>query len=200
MTAKPTYEGCLVDAELKARAAYSEPGRHYHDQRHLDECLRELDWVINIDEGERRLLRWAILWHDAVYEPGRRDNELRSAELALSDLSACGIPDADAAEVVRLIRLTEHHAVEPGDRLGGLMVSIDLSILGSDPDRYREYAAGVRSEFSHVPDPLFRTGRALVLKRLLKADPLFPDPEFRARLEAQARQNMKEEVRSLGEG
>jgi predicted metal-dependent HD superfamily phosphohydrolase len=196
----PTYDECLVDAELKARAAYSEPHRHYHVQRHLDECLAQLDEVRGLGERDRRLLCWAILWHDAVYEPGLRNNERRSAELAQSELAGCGVPQEDSAEVARLILLTERHRAEPGDRLGALMVSIDLAILGSDPDRYGEYIADVRREYSHVPEPLWRTGRALVLKRLLEADPLFPDPVFRSQLEEQARRNMEAELKALGEG
>lgn len=196
----PSHDECLVDAELKARGTYCEPHRHYHDQRHLDECLGEIDDVDGLTERERRLLKWAILWHDSVYEPGRRNNEQRSAGLALSELSRCGVPEDDAAEVARLILLTERHDADPGDRLGALMVSIDLAILGSAPDRYREYAADVRREYSHVPEQLWRTGRALVLKRLLDCDPLFPDPDFRARLESQARRNIEAELKSLGEG
>ena len=41
-------------------------------------------------------------------------------------------------EVARLIRLTAGHAVEPGDRLGALLVSIDLSILGVPAVEYAE--------------------------------------------------------------
>ena len=198
--ADPSYDECLVDAELKARAAYSEPHRAYHDHRHLDECLGHLESIRDLDERDRRLLKWAILWHDAVYEPGGRDNEERSADLALSDLAGCGVADEDSAEVARLIRLTERHRAEPDDRLGALMVSIDLSILGTDPDRYREYSADVRREYVHVPEQLWRTGRSLVLKRLLEVDPLYPDPGFRDRFEAQARENMEAELKVLGEG
>jgi predicted metal-dependent HD superfamily phosphohydrolase len=196
----PSYDACIVEAELRARAAYTQLHRHYHDQRHIDECLAELDWVHGIDDRERRLLRWAILWHDAVYEPGHRDNERRSAKLALTELTRCGIHHSDADEVARLIRLTEKHRVDPEDRLGALMVSIDLAILGADTERYKGYVAEVRLEYSHVPERLWRSGRALVLERLLDKDVLYPDPEFRARLEAQARQNMATEIVSLAEG
>ena len=197
---EPSYDECLVDAELRARAAYSEPQRHYHNDRHLDDCLRELDWVHGLSARESRLLRWAILWHDAVYDPGQRNNEQRSAELARRELTRCGIPDKDADEVARLIRATETHRVNPGDRLGRLIVSIDLAILGSDPDRYAEYVAAVRREYGHVKDALWRTGRAIVLKRLLDCDPLYPDPDFSKRLEAQARENMEAEIKALDEG
>ena len=197
---EPSYDECLVEAELRARAAYGEPHRHYHDERHLKECLAELDWVTGLGERDRRLLKWAILWHDAVYEPGQHDNEERSAELARFELTRCGVPPEDAGEVARLIRATEFHRSDPGDALGRLIVSIDLAILGSDPDRYADYSAAVRREYAHDPDEIWRSGRALVLKRLLDADPLYPDPEFRARLEARARDNMHSELRELDEG
>ena len=196
----PSYDECLVDAELRARAAYAEPHRHYHDERHLDDCLRQLDDIRDVAERERRLLRWAILWHDAIYDPERTDNEERSAELAFRELSECGVSASDAAEVAQLIRLTTGHRVDEGDRLGALLVSIDLSILGSDSEGYSAYADGVRREYAHVPDEAWRAGRTAVLKHLLEADPLYPDPRFNAELEEQARTNMAEELRQLGEG
>jgi len=198
--ANPSYDACIVEAELRARAAYAQLHRHYHDQRHIDECLAELDWVVNLTEKKRRILRWAILWHDAIYQPGQRDNERRSAKLARSELTSCGVDHADVEEVVRLIRLTEKHRVASGDRLGALMVSIDLAILGADPARYKAYAADVRLEYSHVPEKLWRMGRSLVLERMLDKDVLFPDREFRDRLEAQARANITAEMASLAEG
>ena len=191
----PSYDECLVDAELKARADYAAPGRHYHDERHLDDCLRRLDQIHDLAERERRLLRWAILWHDSIYEPTRADNEELSAERAFRELADCGVAEETAAEVARLIRLTKGHRVEPGDRLGAILVSIDLSILGSDPDRYRLYVSDVRREYAHVSDDAWRTGRAAVVKHLLEADPLYPEPALRVELEDQARRNMEGELK-----
>jgi predicted metal-dependent HD superfamily phosphohydrolase len=197
---EPSYDACLVEAELRTRAAYAQPGRHYHDERHLDECLRALDGIHDLSERERRVLRWAVLWHDAVYDPGLNRNEERSAELAERELRRCGVDEEDAAEVARLIRLTARHRAEPADRLGCLLVSIDLSILGSDPDRYRIYIEDVRKEYAHVPEPLWQAGRAAVLKRLLEVDPLYPDERFHAEFGERARRNMEWELKTLGEG
>lgn len=198
--AEPNFRSCIAEAELRARAAYSEPHRHYHDERHLDECLRQLDQVDDLSGRERQLLRWAILWHDAIYDPRLTGNEERSAILAERELSACGVEAADAAEVARLIRLTERHKADPIDRLGALLISIDLAILGSDPDRYRRYVRDVRAEYMHVPDPMWRAGRSEVLQRLLRAEPLYPEPGFRDRFEAQARLNMDDELKTLAAG
>lgn len=195
----PSYDECLVDAELRARACYAEPGRHYHDMRHLDECEQRLDSITDLEDGERRILRWALLWHDAIYDATKGDNEERSAEMAQSELSACGIDEDTAGEVARLILLTKGHKVESGDRLGALMVSIDLSILGASRDRYREYATDVRQEYSHVPEEAWQAGRSAVLRALMDG-PIFAHPEFRGELEAQARTNMEDELTSLAAG
>lgn len=196
----PDYDACLVEAELRARAAYGEPHRRHHDERHLDDCLRLLDNVHDLSDDERRALRWAILGHDAIYDPTRSDNEERSAELAYRELAGCGVDEGTSSEVRRLVLLTKDHRADERDRLGALLLSIDLSILASDEARYREYASGVRQEYAHVPDDDWRAGRAAVLGRLLGADPLYPDPTFSARFEAKARRNMAQELKALGEG
>jgi predicted metal-dependent HD superfamily phosphohydrolase len=194
---RPTYDECLVEAELRARARYAEPGRHYHDQRHLDDCEQRLETLTGVTDEERRVLRWALLWHDAIYDPTRADNEEASAELARHELLQCGVRESDAEEVARLILLTKGHQVPDGDRLGAILVSIDLSILGSDPDHYRQYAEDVRREYTHVPDELWRTGRAAVLAALMGHGPVFPDSMFERELGDQARRNMTEEIKSL---
>ena len=193
-------DSCLAAAEARARANYLAPGRFYHDQRHLNDCLRQLDAIEDLGDSERRLLRWAILWHDVIYDPRRGDNEELSAERAHRELVECGIDSEDADEVARIILLTKSHRAEASDRLGALLVSIDLSILGSEPERYRAYVREVRSEYAHVSDDAWRAGRSAVLKSLLTVEPLYPNRVFRAELETQARRNMEEELRTLSAG
>lgn len=186
----------LEIAEAEARAAWCEPHRHYHDERHLDACLSALDGVA-LAERERRVLRWALLWHDAVYDPAAPDNEERSAAWARASLRAAGVAEDEAAEVARLILLTKGHRVEGGDRLGALMVSIDLAVLGAEEEAYDAYAADIRREYAHVPEEAWRKGRGAVLASLLAADPLYPEPGARAALEAQARANISRELAAL---
>jgi predicted metal-dependent HD superfamily phosphohydrolase len=184
--------------ETKLRADHDAPGRAYHSFSHVQDCLAKLDRVNGLDAAAHRLLRYALLWHDSVYDPTRTDNEDRSADRAARELRAAGLPAGDVEEVRRLILLTKGHRVAPDDRLGSLAVSIDLSILGEAPERYRAYAEAIRREYAHVPDVLYRAGRKRVLESLLAADPLYPDPQFRERYEAQARRNMADEIASLG--
>lgn len=185
-----------LEAEL--RADHDSPGRAYHSFAHVEDCLGKLHQVEDLTQDERQLLRAAILWHDSIYDPTRADNEERSADRAARELQDAGLDAAAVEEVRRLILLTKGHRVAPGDRLGALLVSIDLSILGAPPEAYRIYAEAIRREYRHVPDDIYRAGRRQVLESLLTADPLYPDPEFRARYEARARLNMACEIASLG--
>jgi predicted metal-dependent HD superfamily phosphohydrolase len=176
-------------------AAYAEPHRRYHTLAHVEACLAELAAVPDLGVRDERLLRHALWWHDAVYDPRAGDNEARSAHWARAELD---LPPDEVDEVARLVLLTAGHRVEPGDRLGALMASIDLSVLGASAEVYDAYAAGVRCEYAHVPDDAFRAGRARVLRHFLDAETLFPDPAFAARLEGAARANLARELAGLG--
>lgn len=178
-------------------AAYAEPHRRYHSRAHIEACLSLLAKQDDLSAADRRVLEYAIWWHDAVYDPTRNDNEAVSAEMARRDLVGLSEPAAVADEVARLILLTKGHTVEAGDRLGALLVSIDLAVLGGDPADYDAYAAGVRREYAHVPEAAYRAGRANVLRRFLEAAAIYPDPRFRARLEARARSNIAREIAAL---
>lgn len=178
-------------------AAYGEPHRRYHTRAHIEACLALLAARSDLSDVERRRLEWAIWWHDALYDPRASDNEARSAELAGRDLPGLGASAEDVEEVMRLIRLTTGHQVAPGDRLGAVLVSIDLSVLGAKPATYDAYARAVREEYRHAPHAVWRAGRAAVLQRFLEAPVIFPDPELRAALETSARANLARELAGL---
>jgi len=172
--------------------AYSAPGRHYHDIRHIEDCLAKLDRVSGLSTRDREILNQAIWWHDVVYDPTRTDNEEQSAELAEQNVA----PDL-RDQVARLIRLTRTHHVAPSDRLGAILISIDLSILGADTLVYDAYAAAIRREYGHVPDAAYRQGRAAVLERFAARSVIYPDAGFAAELDRQARANIARELAAL---
>lgn len=177
--------------------AYAEPHRRYHTRRHIEQCLALLDTVPDLMDSERQVLTWAIWWHDAVYDAKASDNEAKSAEMAKGDLRDLGATIHQRDEVARLIRLTAGHQVEEGDRLGEILVSIDLSILAAPPADYDAYAAQVREEYAHVPDELWRAGRGRVLRHFLDAPVIYPDADSAFRWEEAARENLARELASL---
>src|SRR3546814_18778175 len=93
----------------------------------------------------------AVLYHDAVYEAGRGDNETRSAELAVAEI-AKWLPEAsvDASRVAELIGLTARHGqFSPSDFGDGAVdddprhfIDFDMALLGAEPAVFDAYDPG----------------------------------------------------------
>jgi predicted metal-dependent HD superfamily phosphohydrolase len=174
--------------------AYAEPHRHYHTLKHVRDSLAVLDSMPNLDRDDAKLLEQAIVWHDVAYDPRALDNEERSAALARENLGPPIFSQAQVDEIARLILLTKGRISAQDDRRGAIMISIDLAILGAPRPVYDAYAAAIRREYPHIPEPAYRRLRTKVLGRLLEASPLYPDPILRARLEIGARANIMREA------
>ena len=178
-------------------AAYEAPERGYHDLRHLTEVLTRLDELA--DGGEEfavDLVRLAAWFHDAVYDGGA-DAEARSAVWAEQALPGLGLAEEEVAEVVRLVRMTEHHRPAEGDDNGCALSDADLAILAAAPPRYEDYVSGVRREYAAVPEEAFRRGRAAVLRELTGKPWVFHTAHARAHWEAAARANVDRELAGL---
>jgi predicted metal-dependent HD superfamily phosphohydrolase len=185
-------------AELDRRLG--DTARAYHNWTHIDAILREMDTArveeefagVAYDEVEL-----AVFFHDAVYDPLARDNELRSADLFRKMSGAS--PRMGAAGVARVsakILATADHGPsrDPSTRL---LLDLDLGILGSDAAGYQRYVAAVRKEYAAVPDEAWQAGRPAVLKRFLQRERIYQTRYYFERLEAQARKNIADEIRSF---
>jgi predicted metal-dependent HD superfamily phosphohydrolase len=185
-----------TDLRDELLAAYADPGRGYHDTRHLGEVLARLDELAAAGVVfEPRAARLAAWFHDAVYD-GRAGAEERSAQWAEQALN--GLLEVDeVAEVARLVRLTEHHRPDEADANGCALSDADLAVLASPPERYRRYVDDVRHEYAAVPHVEFRQGRAAVLRALVDQERLFRTPHARDQWEAAARRNVADELAEL---
>ena len=184
-------------ADLVAR--WSQPHRRYHDVAHLAAVLNVIDEHADWAE-DPALVRLAAWFHDAVYNPRRDDNEDASAALAYSVLRRLGMAPQRIDEVARLIRLTERHDPQPGDRNGELLCDADLSVLAGDPEAYRHYTHRIRMEYKHIPYQAFRAGRIGILRRLLALPILYHVPALREAWEVRARENIARELAALSAG
>jgi len=185
-----------VGEQLLAR--YGEPHRHYHDGRHLSEVLDAIDLLAH-HAGDVNAVRLAAWLHDAVYDPtaAAGANESASADLAVSLLPPLGHAATQVALVVRLVRLTASHDPADDDVDGQVLCDADLRVLAASPERYAQYAADVRAEYTHLPDALFAAGRAQVMGRLLAHPRLFATATGHERWEARARANIEAELARL---
>jgi predicted metal-dependent HD superfamily phosphohydrolase len=176
--------------------AYADPARGYHDTQHLAEVLARLDELAeNGTLFDRVPVGLAAWFHDAVYD-GERDAEERSAAWAEDALAGLTEPRV-VAEAARLVRLTETHRPDDSDANGCALSDGDLAILAAPPERYHEYVANVRREYSHLADEVFAAGRAVVLRDLLDKPQLFHTAYAQKHWEDAARTNMEAELTRL---
>lgn len=191
----------LPQAQLAAlRAAYAEPPRAYHHFGHVLEVLGHYRDVARGPGWHRPVeVLFAVLYHDAIYVPGRSDNEAASARLAEAHLAQWR-PDAgiDAARVSELILLTARHGAIDPESLGDgpdaedtrRFLDCDMAILASDPARFAAYDREIAEEYRAVPRWLYRIKRRQFFKRLLALRRIFLSDHFHGRLEARARANL----------
>jgi predicted metal-dependent HD superfamily phosphohydrolase len=132
----------------------------------------------------------AIFYHDAIYKVTRKDNEAKSAAMALNHLEK--VMNLDLENIKKLILATQFHIAKTNDEKW--LVDFDLHILGSNWEDYELYAQNVRKEYAIYPDFLYTPGRKKALKHFLEKEFIFQTEEFREKYEENARRNILKEI------
>ncbi|HUS29715.1 MAG TPA: hypothetical protein VMZ53_14525 [Kofleriaceae bacterium] len=179
------------DVARELVAAYSEPHRAYHNLTHIAELLGWFDRVADdIGWKDPAAVYAAIVFHDAIYVPGAKDNEARSADWA----RRAGFGD----DVAQLILMTMSHTSH-GDagHDAAHFLDADMAIVGAPAEQFAAYDAAIAREYSHVPPDAFRAGRKAFLAGLAKLPRIFITEYFHSRLDAQARANLAAAIRGM---
>lgn len=175
-------------SELIAR--YNEPHRFYHNIVHIHSML---DAALACRPSNSGLVNLIIWYHDAIYDPRCKDNEEKSADLAIEQLKDhLSVEDVDI--VAGGILLTKH-------QFGSNLLSRDMSIVvDSDLDilshhwRYMDYARAIRKEYAHLNDAEYIAGRKQFLEKMLRKNSYYSILYTR---NANAKKNMQMELDSL---
>lgn len=176
------------DVARKLKSLYQ--NRPYHNWNHIENCLSFFDHQLKQHSTDELL--FAVVYHDAIYNPNSKTNEEDSVSVAKLDLAGEGL---DLNKIERLILATKHEFNKKfHDDETQCMVDVDLSILGSDTDDYIDYTNKIREEYNHVDDLSFSKGRIDFLKRLLSKSAIFYKLTH---LESKARKNIYEEIMRL---
>jgi predicted metal-dependent HD superfamily phosphohydrolase len=177
--------------------AYSGPERHYHNLEHLSEMFRVASRLQDRAD-DPAAIQLAIWFHDAVYDPRSKENELRSAEWAREALSESKLPEETIRRVESMILATAKH-LPASSADTQVLLDADLAILGADPKRYDRYAGDIRKEYAWVDDAAYRAGRAAVLEAFLKREAIYQTERMREMGETPARENLRRELDALRE-
>jgi predicted metal-dependent HD superfamily phosphohydrolase len=176
---------------------YAEPHRRYHTWSHIGACFEAAENLIAPLPLDITL---ALLYHDAVYDPERRDNETRSAALLMDDGERARV-DAAVLKRARAMVLATMHAASPPEsgttpesEDARIVVDADLSILAASEVIFDKYEDAIREEYKFVDDAPFAAGRAKIMQSFLDREQIFRTRIGRDMWEEAARANLKRSV------
>ena len=175
---------------------YRTPQRFYHTIEHICEVMSHYREVEKLGLWSHpREVYLAILYHDAIYEYGAKDNELRSAQVARDCVNEWYSDHAINVDyVAHLIELTARHgALTPEDvnEEEALFLDCDLAIIASSWARFSEYQSQIEQEYTQVYSRLmYQVGRRRFLRTLEKTERLFLSDHFNDRYDQRARANL----------
>lgn len=166
---------------------YSEPGRHYHTLGHVMDCLGALDETSELLE-DLDAAELALWFHDVVYDPAARDNELRSALMFDRELGV-QLPSPFADKVRTMIMATVHPSAAV-DHDAQLVADIDLAGLALPWTEFRHDTELLRRESSHLTVGEFQFGTLGFFAKLMSRPSIYLTDYFRAHYGTQARKNI----------
>ncbi|MGT2465961.1 HD domain-containing protein [Mesorhizobium atlanticum] len=191
----------LIDETLKSEleALYQAADRHYHGLAHIKAMLAlATEYRQLLDDPEA--VEAAIWFHDAIYDSRAKDNEAKSGQLAEKKLAG-RVDPRRLARIAAMINATATHQLPLRDEEtlndAALLLDMDLAILGAEPAVFDAYEKAVRLEYGWVEEPMWRAGRADVLKSFLARAHIFYTTKFRDRFEAEARENLGRSLQGL---
>lgn len=180
--------------------AYQERGRYYHTLGHIRQCLELVDRVRHILHHESTV-RFALLFHDLVYDIKKEDKENvnLSAEAAHAAAVELDVLSAGFKHDIKTYIMATHH----DDRKlvtvdEEFIADIDLAILGGDEEAYDRYRRGVRMEYASIPDDVFYPRRLAILEGLRARPELYRTELFKKRYLDLAHRNLDHEIREIG--
>ena len=175
---------------LDLEKAYSKKSRHYHNLTHIAAMILSFETYSDRLNKPNEIL-FSIFYHDYIYKSSKKDNELKSAEFALSILPKNISFDRQLIfDAICATQQHQHNAIEDINWL----IDFDLKILARDWEDYKIYFEQIRKEYSIYPDFLYKPGRAKALKHFLEDEFIFQTEEFRGLYEEKARMNIEKEI------
>ena len=168
--------------------AYREAHRHYHSLAHIDHCLGVFEQCRDL-VTDADAIELAIWFHDVILEPGKPDNEARSADLYL-ELSA-GVHREDLRSAVYgMIMATVHDGSSLDHPDTVYMVDIDLSSFGLPWQEFLRDSLNLRAENPQLCDEEYHLNQTGFQRSLLARPRFFLSEFFFRRYEKQARDNL----------
>ena len=149
---------------------YMEPHRVYHTLDHIYSMF-QVAQEHNIKLSDEQVL--AILFHDAIYIPGRQDNEAKSAECFMEYCFNLKTVPFDADIVKTIILETKGHV--PSIEESKIVLDLDLYGI-SQSDLFNKNSIAIKKEFQDylkISDTEYYTNNLKWIESQLKKEKIY---------------------------
>ena len=131
---------------------YTSKSRFYHNFSHINYMLSQVEdfkgELSRVDD-----FKFSIWYHDVIYKSSKNDNEFKSAILSEKRLDSLGVHQDAIANISKLIISTKKHELILYDDIdNAYLLDIDLSVLGSSWECYKNYFSQIRKEYKIYPN------------------------------------------------
>ena len=177
---------------------YSERGRAYHNLQHLENMFLALKPFENKVE-DLSILKFSIWFHDIIYNSTKKDNELRSAEMAQEELLNLGIEKGRVERCFAQIMSTKIHQFQDDFQSFDerLLIDLDLDVLSWDWEKYLEYTQQIREEYKIYPMFLYKKGRKAAMQKFVERPQIYFTKAYLEEKEEKAKANLRKEIELL---
>lgn len=171
---------------------YTQKNRHYHNLYHVEDLLQQAE-QFSSELEDYELMQFSIWYHDIIYKATRKDNELKSAQLAFHRLKEIDLEKKRIESCYQQIIATKTHQVDSKAEDIQFLLDFDLAILGRPWEQYVDYTRKIRKEYWMYPSFLYKRGRKKVLQHFLNLKRIFKTHHYYSKYEEQARANLTKE-------
>ena len=85
----------------------------------------------------------SIWFHDSIFNPKSKDNEINSADFAASELQKMNYSEKELKTICELILCTIDHRPMKDTDLFKLFLDLDLAILGNEEHEFYKYSNNI---------------------------------------------------------
>jgi pantetheine-phosphate adenylyltransferase len=154
----------ISDAEILS-AKLKESHRFYHNESHISDILDNIEkkYPDNTNAKDKTILILTAFFHDAIYDPRRKDNEQLSVEFFRKCISSGGCNEENAEAICQIILDTRNH--KPSSELSGVFCDLDLyGLRHGDTQRVFTDEQNIFKEFQFYDYSDYKSGRIQFLE------------------------------------
>lgn len=151
---------------MKILAMWNSPERYWHDINHLHFLFDKIEAMNEISQKSKEILTITAFFHDAIYNPKRKDNEEQSIKL-FKEYSR-NLYDKYYHKIIEIITCTSKYPDIPTNKLSKIFWKIDNDpVINGDFESFKKYEKLIRMEYSFVSIPDYKNGRIHFLSKYI---------------------------------